>query len=138
MAIYCGTDIASVNRIKDSIAEFGDTFLKRIYTDEEIQYCESRRMSKYQSYAARFAAKEAIYKALSQKTDKENGSTQVSWHDAEIVKMPNGKPCVKLHGKLAEVVQQLKIKEENIDVSLSHDAEVAIAMIVINRIKRRE
>ena len=56
MAVYCGTDIVSVERIKNSIEELGDTFIKRIYTDEEIEYCESKRMCKYQSYAARFPA----------------------------------------------------------------------------------
>ena len=61
----CGTDIVNVTRIKDTIEELGDTFKKRVYTDEEISYCESRRMCKYESYAARFAAKEAVYKAIS-------------------------------------------------------------------------
>ena len=81
MAIFCGTDIVSVERIRNSINQLGETFLKRIYTDEEISYCESRRMSKFQSYAARFAAKEAAYKALSPET-----SEGVCWHDAEVLK----------------------------------------------------
>ena len=85
MAVLCGTDITSVERIKDSINEYGETFLKRIYTDEEISYCESRRMSKFQSYAARFAAKEAAYKALP--------IEGASWHDVEIIKEPCIKEC---------------------------------------------
>lgn len=65
MAVSCGNDIIKVSRIKDSIEKIGESFIKRVYTEEEINYCESRRMCKYQSYAVRFAAKEAVYKALS-------------------------------------------------------------------------
>ncbi len=128
MAVYCGTDIVSVERIKNSIEELGDTFIKRIYTDEEIEYCESKRMCKYQSYAARFAAKEAAYKALSPETMDE-----ITWHDAEIIKKPNGKPVMKLNGKLAKLADERGLITENIDVSLSHDAVYATATVVINK-----
>ena len=128
MAVYCGTDIVSVERIKNSIEELGDTFIKRIYTDEEIEYCESKRMCKYQSYAARFAAKEATYKAFSPETMDE-----ITWHDAEIIKKPNGKPVMKLNGKLARLADERGLITENIDVSLSHDAVYATATVVINK-----
>lgn len=128
MAVYCGTDIVSVERIKNSIEELGDTFIKRIYTDEEIEYCESRRMCKYQSYAARFAAKEAAYKAFSPDTMDE-----ITWHDAEIIKKPNGKPVMKLNGKLARLADERGLITENIDVSLSHDEVYATATVVINK-----
>lgn len=128
MAVYCGTDIVSVERIKNSIEELGDTFIKRIYTDEEIEYCESRRMCKYQSYAARFAAKEAAYKAISPETMDE-----ITWHDAEIIKKPNGKPVMKLNGKLARLAEERGLITENIDVSLSHDDVYATATVVINK-----
>ena len=126
VAIFCGTDIVSVERIKNSINELGDTFLKRIYTDEEISYCESRRMSKFQSYAARFAAKEAAYKALSPDT-----AEGVRWHDAEIVRKDNGKPILVFHGRLKEVADEKGITAKAIDVSLSHNDSFAIATIVI-------
>lgn len=128
MAVYCGTDIVSVERIKNSIEELGDTFIKRIYTDEEIEYCESKRMCKYQSYAARFAAKEAVYKAFSPETMDE-----ITWHDAEIMKRPNGKPVMKLNGKLAKIADERGLIAENIDVSLSHDDVYATATVVINK-----
>lgn len=128
MAVYCGTDIVSVERIKNSIEELGDTFIKRIYTDEEIEYCESKRMCKYQSYAARFAAKEAVYKAFSPET-----MDKITWHDAEIMKRPNGKPVMKLNGKLAEIAEERGLIAENIDVSLSHDEVYATATVVINK-----
>ncbi len=128
MAVFCGTDIVSVDRIKNSITEFGDTFLKRIYTDEEISYCESRRMSKFQSYAARFAAKEAAYKALSP-----NVSEGVSWRDFEVVRNENGKPNLAFHGKLREIVESKGIADEDVDISLSHDDSFAIATVVISK-----
>ena len=65
MKIVNGTDIVEISRIRDDIEKMGDRFLNRIYTQNEIEYCESKKSQKYQSYAARFAAKEAIYKALS-------------------------------------------------------------------------
>ena len=132
LAAFCGTDIISVERIENSIQEFGDTFIKRIYTDEEIQYCESRRMSKYQSYAARFAAKEAVYKALS--TNKEgvaHDMEKVVWHDVEVINLPNGKPIINFHGQLLDTISKMKIEKENIDLSLSHDASYAIATVVM-------
>ena len=127
VAIFCGTDIVSVERIKNSINELGDTFLKRIYTDEEISYCESRRMSKFQSYAARFAAKEAAYKALSPDT-----AEGVRWHDAEIVRKDNGKPVLVFHGRLEEIANERGLTASEFDVSLSHDDTFAIATIVIS------
>lgn len=128
MAIFCGTDIISVARIKNSITELGETFIKRIYTDEEINYCESKRMCKFQSYAARFAAKEAMYKALSPES-----ADNVSWHDLEIVKKKNGKPVAKLSGRLKDEADKKGISDEDIDISLSHDDSYAIATVVIKK-----
>ena len=59
MKISCGTDIIEIERIKESIENLGENFLKKIYTENEIKYCESKKNMKYQHYAARFAAKEA-------------------------------------------------------------------------------
>ena len=64
MQIKSGIDIIEVERIKSSIDEIGDNFLDRVYTENEIQYCESKKKNKYQSYAARFAVKEAAFKAI--------------------------------------------------------------------------
>lgn len=122
--ISCGTDIIKVDRIKKSIEELGEKFLKRVYTEEEISYCESRRMCKYECYAARFAAKEAVYKAISPEKD-----TGMQWNDIEVVKNEKGKPYIKLHGSTEEYAKEKNIKE--IDVSLSHESEFAIASVVI-------
>ena len=117
----CGTDIVNVSRVKKSIEELGEKFIKRIYTDEEINYCESRRMCKYESYAARFAAKEAVYKAISPKLSEEGIFTEV-----EILNKETGKPYVVVHGGLKNLLGDKKI-----EVSLSHEKEFAIAVVVI-------
>ena len=64
MRILCGTDIIEISRIRNSIERSGDNFLNLIYTPTEIEYCESKKAAKYYHYAGRFAAKEAIYKAV--------------------------------------------------------------------------
>ena len=66
MKIACGVDIIEISRIEKAIERQGEKFLHTIYTETEIQYCESHKTNKFQHYAARFAAKEALYKALSE------------------------------------------------------------------------
>lgn len=117
----CGTDIVNVSRIKKSIEELGDKFKKRVYTDEEISYCESRRMCRYESYAARFAAKEAVYKAIS--PTKEQGGV---FTEVEVLNEDTGRPYIVLHGELAKIMEDKKI-----EVSLSHEKEFAIATAII-------
>ena len=80
MRITTGTDIIEVNRIEESIEKFGDKFLKEIFTNNEIEYCESKK-NKYQHYAARFAAKEAVFKAISELLD---AKYDVKWTEIEI------------------------------------------------------
>lgn len=117
----CGTDIVNVARIKSSIDELGDNFKKRVYTDEEISYCESRRMCKYESYAARFAAKEATYKAISPLQNENGVFTEV-----EVLNEETGRPYIVLHGELAKIAGNKKI-----EVSLSHEKEFAIATVIV-------
>ena len=126
MAVLCGSDIVKVSRVQDSIEKTGEDFLKKIYTQGEIEYCESRRMCKFQSYAARVAAKEAVFKAISPM--KIEGS---SWQDIEVYKLENGNPKIHLYGYLKEVADHKHITDDMIDVSLSHDADFAIATAVI-------
>lgn len=127
MAVFCGNDIIKISRVQSAIEKLGDAFIKRIYTDQEISYCESRRMCKFQSYAARFAAKEAVFKAISPKN-----LDDITWRDIEVVKSENGKPFIKLADKMKEYADSLKISDQNIDVSLSHDDDYAIATVVIS------
>ena len=65
MKITCGTDIIEIERIKQTMEDMEDAFKERVFTESEIEYCESRNKQKYQHYAARFAAKEAVFKAIS-------------------------------------------------------------------------
>ncbi len=121
MKITCGTDIIEISRIKESIENLGNKFLERVYTKKEIQYCESKKSQKYQHYAARFAAKEAVFKAVSTKLDNKY---DIVWKNIEIVNDETGRP----HADLIE----LNIEEiEEIDVSVSHCKEYAVANVVV-------
>lgn len=120
MNITCGTDIIEVNRIKKSIENLGETFLNKIFTQNEIDYCNSKNNMKYQHFAARFAAKEAIYKAMSDLLDNKY---EIIWTDVEIINNENGKPIVHFINK--------KYQIEKIDISLSHLKEYAIATCII-------
>ena len=93
MKVTCGTDIIEIERIKTSIENLGEKFLNRVFTKKEIEYCESKNKQKYQHYAARFAAKEAAFKALSWKIeDKYN----IKWTDFEILNDEQGRLYVIL------------------------------------------
>ena len=118
MKITCGTDIIEIDRIKESINNV--EFVKRVYTDREIEYCESKRAVKYQHYAARFAAKEAIFKAISNSLEDK---FDITWKDVEILNDENGKPSVNFADKRPE-------KLENIDISISHCKLYAVANTV--------
>ena len=122
MKILTGTDIIEINRIKSSIEELGENFKNKIFTDKEIQYCESRRNAKYQHYAGRFAAKEAIFKAVSELL---NNKFEISWKDGEILNDENGKPRVTIKSNTLEE------KIENIDISISHCKEYAVANVIV-------
>lgn len=119
MKITCGTDIIEIERIKNAIEKEGEKFLNQVYTDKEIEYCESKKMVKYQHYAARFAAKEAIFKAISGYL---NNKFELTWKDVEIKNNNKGKPevCYKTN----------KLKEITIDISISHCKEYATATAI--------
>ena len=121
MKITCGTDIIEIARIKKSIDNAGESFKKKVYTDKEINYCESKKNQKYQHYAVRFAAKEAVFKAISNALDNKYS---ISWKDIEISNNNQNKPEVELLSKQI-------INIENIDISLSHCKEYAIANVVV-------
>lgn len=123
MKINCGTDIIEISRIKESIENLGENFLNRVYTKKEIEYCESKKVQKYQSYAARFAAKEATFKALSTEI---KDKYSICWKDIEIINEEQGRPKVNLYG-----IDMKNIK--SIDVSLSHCKEYATANVIVYR-----
>lgn len=121
MEIKVGTDIIEVERIKESIESLGEKFLNRVYTKNEIEYCENTNSMKFQHYAARFAAKEAVFKATSKLL---NNKFDISWKDIEIINDENGRPYVELY-----CIEKQKIAD--IDISLSHIKDYAIAMVAV-------
>jgi len=121
MKVKCGVDIIEISRVKDSIENLGDSFLNRVFTKKEIEYCEGRGKSKYEHYAARFAVKEAVFKALSEMVDDKYS---ITWKDIETLNDEQGRPKV-------EVLFVKSSKIESIDVSISHCKEYAIANVVV-------
>ena len=121
MEIKFGVDIIEIDRIKDSIENLGDKFINNIYTEEEIKYCEGKKNQKYQHYAARFAAKEAAFKAISQFLENKY---ELSWKDYEVITDKDGKPTLNL--KLIQLKDVISI-----DLSISHCKQYAIASVAL-------
>ena len=120
MKITCGTDIIEIERIKQTMEDMEDAFKERVFTESEIKYCESRKKQKYQHYAARFAAKEAVFKAISPNLSDKYA---ITWKDIEIIDDKEGKPYVHLYGLDESIF-------ESIDISISHCREYAVAYVV--------
>lgn len=121
-----GTDLIEVARVRDSIKRLGSHFLNRIYTSEEQAYCESRGVHRYECYAARFAAKEAFSKAMGTGIGE-----HVSFDGIEVVHNEQGKPSIRLHGTTAAYFEKHFTGAE-IDVSLTHTGELALATVIVS------
>ena len=121
MKIKCGTDIIEIHRIKDSIDTIGSRFVERVFTKKEIEYCENKGKQKYQHYAARFAAKEAAFKAVSETL---NDKYALTWQDVEVKNDNNGRPYIYINKIDKNII-------ENIDLSISHCKEYACANVVV-------
>ena len=121
MKISCGVDIIEIDRVKESIESLGERFINRVFTEKEIEYCESKNAQKYQHYAARFAAKEATFKALSWKLEDKYA---ICWKDIEVVDNEQGRPSLNIIGMNLDDI-------ENIDISLSHCKEYAVANVTV-------
>jgi len=117
-----GTDIIEVGRITAAI-EKSPSFKKRVYTDREVSYCENKKKGKYPSYAARFAAKEAVAKSLCQGVGK-----NVSLSEIELTNTDNGAPFIIFHGRTLEYSKTLGIKKVKISVSGTENYAVAHAI----------
>mgnify|MGYP000942996274 CR=1 FL=1 len=123
MGVCCGVDIVEVSRIKHSLENGGEAFKKRVFTEKEIEYCESKKSTKYESYAARFAAKEAVSKAFGTGIGK-----YISWKDIEVINDEKGKPNVILSDRAKELF--CSINGLDISISLSHCKNYAVAYVV--------
>jgi holo-[acyl-carrier protein] synthase len=117
-----GIDVVEVGRIASSISEFGDRFVQRIFTPEEIAYCQSKARPELH-YAARFAAKEAVAKAFGTGIGKELG-----WLDMNILRGELGEPTLQITGKAQDFCDRHQIGE--IKISLTHAREYAAANAV--------
>ena len=114
-----GVDLIEIHRIEQAVEKQGTRFLERIYTSKELALCGANMPS----LAGRFAAKEAVAKALC------TGIGDVEWTDIEVLHGPNKEPILHLHGKAKKIAQQKKLKDWSI--SISHTHEHAIAMVVV-------
>jgi len=123
MLIGTGVDLIEVERIAHSIERYGERFLRRVYTDHEIAYCRGRRVSA-ESFAARFAAKEAGAKALG--TGISRG---VTWNEFEVARKPGGRPVLELRGRAALLAEELGVRA--ISLSLTHTGSLAMATVVM-------
>ena len=121
MGLKTGIDIVEVSRIQKNIEEKAERFLNRVFTSSEIAYCE-KKVTKYQSYAARFAAKEALFKALG------NHRPPLNLTDIEVVSNDAGQPSYQLS---SEHLKELHLSSEQISLSLSHEKEYAVAVAII-------
>ena len=116
--MHCiGVDIIEIARIEKAIARWGEGFLNRVYTDPELELYRH----KTNSLAARFAAKEAVLKALGKPTQG------VGWREIEVLPNPDGKPRLSLYGKAQNQAKDLGVGE--LAVSLSHSRDYAVAMV---------
>jgi holo-[acyl-carrier protein] synthase len=123
MVLGLGTDLIETRRIQDSIDRFGDRFLERIFTAGEIQYC-SRKKNSAESFAARFAAKEAGAKALG--TGISRG---VIWKEFEVRREASGRPTLHLLGRAAELAGMMGVRK--VQLSLTHSRDLAMAVVVV-------
>ena len=122
LIVGLGVDIAEVERVKAAIERHGQTFLRRVYTPKEVEYCE-RFKNKFERYAGRFAAKEATMKALG--TGWARG---VRWVDVEVVREKGGRPTIVLAGEAAKVAERLSVKY--IVLSITHTGTQALAQVI--------
>jgi len=123
MIIGSGIDIAEIGRIQQSMDRYGQRFLNRVYTAAEQAYCLRKRKSA-ESFAARFAAKEAGAKALG--TGISHG---VNWLEIEVVREPSGRPTLQFHGRALEFASRLGARHAAL--SITHTGQLAMASVVL-------
>ncbi|MFM8552305.1 MAG: holo-ACP synthase [Nitrospiraceae bacterium] len=118
-----GLDLVKIERIRTLADRWHDRFLERLYTEAERRYC-FERASPYASLAGRFAAKEAVLKALGT-----GWSAGISWQDIQVLNDAGGKPVAQVQGRAGALLREAGVTD--IHLSLSHDADYAIAQVVL-------
>jgi len=125
MIIGIGIDLVEVDRLKRLVEKFGERFLTRVFTKKEINYCQSKSNS-FQHFAVRFAAKEALLKAIG--TGLRGG---ITWLEMEISNDKLGKPTILCHGKCYDILQKLQANDPIL--SLSHTEHYGIAVVILEQ-----
>ncbi|MBN2000725.1 holo-ACP synthase [candidate division KSB1 bacterium] len=120
MFFSIGIDIVDIYRFKQIVDRWGERFIQRILTEQEIQYCRSKTNSIH-SMAVRFAAKEAMIKSL-----PSSDQSGFKWLEMEVINAESGKPAVRTTGFLAD-----KLRDKNILISLSHTDTSAVAVVIL-------
>jgi holo-[acyl-carrier protein] synthase len=126
MIFGIGVDLVKIPRIAAALTRFGDRFKNRIYTSQEISYCEARGHS-VNNYALRFAAKEAFSKALGVGLRRHG----IRWRDVEVVSASSGRPDLRVTGRAADLCEQHGI--QGMFISLTDEGEFGIAVVVLER-----
>ncbi|MGB7070558.1 MAG: holo-ACP synthase [Pyrinomonadaceae bacterium] len=125
MIVSIGVDIIEVYRIRETIKRT-PRFVERVFTLAERAYCDEKGAAAAQSYAARFAAKEAFLKAL-----KTGWSGKITWHDIEVQSDENRVPSLLISGEAASLMRSLGA--DRIHLSISHTTEHAVAQVVLEK-----
>jgi holo-[acyl-carrier protein] synthase len=123
MIVGSGIDLVEIGRIQRSMDRYGGRFLDRVYTRAEQSYCRRKRNSA-ESFAARFAAKEAGAKALGTGI-----SFGVSWLEIEVVREPSGRPTLRFHGRAAQIAARLGVARAAL--SITHTGSLAMASVLL-------
>ncbi len=125
MIFGIGIDVIEVERIAKELSKADNRFRDRIFTKNEIEYCEPK-ITKAQNYAARFAVKEAFFKAIGT-----GWCRGFAWTEVEVAKDEVGRPYIITHGKVKEFLEQEQIT--NVQMSLSHVKETATAIVILEK-----
>lgn len=126
MIVSIGIDIVEVYRIRETLART-PRFAERVFTEKEREYCEAKGAAAAQSYAARFAAKEAFLKAL-----KTGWRGKITWQDMEILNDTQGVPSLEIKGEARILLENLGA--DKIHISISHTTEHAVAQVILEKV----
>lgn len=121
MVLGLGVDVIEIYRIRDSVERLGSSFLNKVFTPGELEYC-MEKANKYQHLAARFAAKEAVYKAIAS-----SWQPNIGWQDIEIYNDTSGLPLVKSKGKLKDFLAD----DKSLKISMSHSKDYVVCVAII-------
>jgi holo-[acyl-carrier protein] synthase len=123
LIVGCGIDLVKIERIEKIIKKWGDNFTSRVFTLLEREYCEKKKGNKYQSYAGRFAAKEALLKSLGL------GLRGINWKEIEIENNELGQSIIETSGKLKKIASEKGVSKYFI--TISHTKDYAIAQVIL-------